>query len=48
MQVSFGLCFLEDLVYLKESKENAFLMVSFTRKKRHFATNGKKVKDINT
>ena len=38
MQMSYGLymCFLVDLAYLKESVENAFLEVSFTRKKLHF------------
>ena len=39
MQVSYGLCwrYLVDLANLKESVENAFLVVSFTRKKRHFS-----------
>ena len=38
MQMSYGLymCFLVDLAYFKESLENAFLEVSFTRRKRHF------------
>ena len=36
--MSYGLYwrFLVDLAYLKESVENAFQVVSFTRKKRHF------------
>ena len=38
MQMSYGLYrrFLVDLVYLKETVVNAFHVVSFTRKKRHF------------
>ena len=38
MQVNYGLFwrFLVDLAYFKESVENAFLVVSFTQKKRHF------------
>ena len=38
MQVSYGLYwrFLLDLAYLKESVEIAFLVISFTQKKRHF------------
>ena len=38
MQMSYGLYWrlLVDLDYLKESVENTFLVVSFTRKKRHF------------
>ena len=37
MEVSYGLYwrFLVDMAYLKESVENAFLMVSFTQKKCH-------------
>ena len=37
-QVSCGQywCVLVDLAYLKESVEDAFLVVSFTQKKRHF------------
>ena len=38
MQMSYGLNrrFLVDLAYLKEPEVNAFQVVSFTRKKRHF------------
>ena len=38
MKLSYGLYwrFLIDLAYLKESVENAFIVVSFTRKKSHF------------
>ena len=38
MQMSYGLYrrFYVDLAYLKEPVVNAFQMVSFTRKKRHF------------
>ena len=38
MQMSYGVYrrFLLDLAFLKELVENAFLVVSFTRKKRHF------------
>ena len=40
MQMSYGLYWgfllVVDLAYLKESVENAFLVVSFTWKKRHF------------
>ena len=40
MQMSYGLynvmCFWVDLAYFKELVDNAFLEVSFTRKKRHF------------
>ena len=38
MQMSYGLysCFLVDLAFLKEPVVNAFLVVPFTRKKRHF------------
>ena len=38
MQVSYRLYwgFLVDLADLKESVENAFIVVSFTQKKRHF------------
>ena len=47
MQMSDGLYwrFLEDLAYLKEPVEHAFLVVSFTPKKRHFQTKRKVVKD---
>ena len=38
MQMSYGLYrrFVVDLAYLKEQVVNAFQVVSFTRKKRHF------------
>ena len=38
MQMSNGLYrrFVEDLAYLKQPVVNAFQVVSFTRKKRHF------------
>ena len=48
MQMSHGLYrrFLVDLAYLKEPVENAFQVISFTRKQRHFQPSvNKEVKD---
>ena len=47
MQMSYGLYwrFLEDLAYLKEPVEHAFLVVSSTQKKTSFSTKRKVVKD---